>query len=203
MSRLVYQTATLLEKHDSSWFDYILSLLGPYCAKGWDRQENIDTRDNTTSIRMILSTLTYACFYKLHLLFFPEGSGSRVFTKEMFNEFNEISLAALIMSSGYILDYGVTGVHYNYVFSSRFNARVDWWKSGLALHLPYHCTSEELNLLQNRLSELGIDSVIALSRVRRMRAGPRILIPFEEFSKLKKVVGQYIIENKKYLIENK
>lgn len=32
MSRLVYQTATLLEKHDSSWFDYILTLLGPYCA---------------------------------------------------------------------------------------------------------------------------------------------------------------------------
>ena len=123
----------------------------------------------------------------------------------MFSEFNEISLAALIMSrsSGYILDYGVTGVHYNYVFSSRFNARVDWWKSGLALHLPYHCTSEELNLLQNRLSELGIDSVIALSRVRRMRAGPRILIPFEEFGKLQKVVGQYIIENKKYLIEFK
>lgn len=75
MSRLVYQTS---EKHDSTWFDYILSLLGR--AKGWDRQENIDTRDNTTSIRMILSTLTYACFYKLHLLFFPEGSGSRVFT---------------------------------------------------------------------------------------------------------------------------
>ena len=48
MSRLVYQTN---EKHDSSWFDYILSLLGPR-----DRQENIDTRDNTTSIRMILST---------------------------------------------------------------------------------------------------------------------------------------------------
>lgn len=105
------------------------------------------------------------------------------------------------MSSGYILDYGVTGVHYNYIFSSRFNARVDWWKSGLALHLPYHCTSEELNLLQNRLSELGIDSVIALSRVRRMRAGPRILIPFEEFSKLQN--GQYIIKNKKYVIENK
>lgn len=29
---------------------------------------------------MILSTLTYACFYKLHIMFFPEGSGSRVFT---------------------------------------------------------------------------------------------------------------------------
>ena len=89
MSRLVYQTN---EKHDSSWFDYILSLLGPR-----DRQENIDTRDNTTSIRMILSTLTYACFYKLHLLFFPEGSGSRVFTKEMFSEFNEISLALCLV----------------------------------------------------------------------------------------------------------
>jgi hypothetical protein len=91
----------------------------------------------------------------------------------MFSQFNEISLAALIMSSGYILDYGAIGIHYNYVFSSRFNTQVDWWKSGLALHLPYHCTREELNLLQNRLSELGINSVIALSRVRRMRAVPR------------------------------
>lgn len=32
------------------------------------------------SVRMTLSTLTYACFYKLHVMFFPEGSGSRVFT---------------------------------------------------------------------------------------------------------------------------
>ncbi|RYE15168.1 MAG: hypothetical protein EOP34_04220 [Rickettsiales bacterium] len=31
MSRLVYQTR---EKHDSSWFNYIITLLGPYCAKG-------------------------------------------------------------------------------------------------------------------------------------------------------------------------
>jgi len=53
---------------------------------------------------MVLSTLTYPCFYKLHILFFPNGSGSRIFTKEMFDQFNEIS--ALIMSSGYILDYG-------------------------------------------------------------------------------------------------
>lgn len=81
---------------------------------------------------------------------FPEGSGSRVFTlspkrgSEMFSQFNDISLAALIMSSGYILDYGATGIYYNYVFSSRYNAQVDWWKSGLALHLPYHCTREEL-----------------------------------------------------------
>jgi hypothetical protein len=36
-----------------------------------------------------------------------------------------------------------------------------------------------------------------------MRAGPRILIPFEEFDKLQKVVGQYIIESKKDLITNK
>lgn len=42
----------------------------------------------------------------------------------------------------------------------------------------YYCTHEELNLLQNRSSELGINSVIALSRVRRMRAGSRIRIPF-------------------------
>lgn len=59
MSRLVYQTS---EKHDSSWFDYILS---------HGRKENSDSRDNSISIRMTLSTLTYACFYKLHLLFFP------------------------------------------------------------------------------------------------------------------------------------
>lgn len=168
-----------------------------------DRKENVDSRDNSMSVRMTLSTLTYACFYKLHVMFFPEGSGSRVFTKEMFSKFNEISLAALIMSSGYILDYGAIGIYYNYVFSSRYNAQVDWWKSGLALHLPYHSTQEELALLQNRLSELGINSVIALSRVRRMRAGPRILIPFEEFDKLQKVVGQYIIESKKDLITNK
>lgn len=72
-----------------------------------DRKENVDRRDNSINVRMTLSTLTYACFYKLHIMFFPEGSGSRVFTKEMFSKFNEISLAALIMSSGYILDYGV------------------------------------------------------------------------------------------------
>ena len=121
---------------------------------------------------MILSRLTYACFYKLHIMFFPEGSGSRVFTKEMVSNFNEISLAALIMSSGYTLDYGATGMYYNYVFSSPYNTQVNWWKSGLALHQPYHCTREELDLLQNRLSELGISSVIALSRVRIMRANP-------------------------------
>lgn len=69
MSRLVYQTATLLEKHDPSWFDYILTLLGPYCAKGWDRKENVDRRDNSINVRMTLSTLTYACFYKLHIMF--------------------------------------------------------------------------------------------------------------------------------------
>ena len=76
-----------------------------------------------------------------------------------------------LMIFGYI---GAIVMYYNYVFSSRFNTQVDWWKSGLALHLPNHCTREELNLLQNRLSELGINSVIALSRVRRMRAVPRI-----------------------------
>lgn len=36
-----------------------------------------------------------------------------------------------------------------------------------------------------------------------MRVGPRILIPFEEFHRLEKLVGEYIIESKKYLIENK
>jgi len=36
-----------------------------------------------------------------------------------------------------------------------------------------------------------------------MRAGPRILIPFEEFDKLQTVVGQYIIESKKDLITSK
>ena len=122
---------------------------------------------------MILSTLTYVCFYELHILFFLEGSSTRVFSKEMFTKFNEISLAALIMTSRYILDYGATGIHYNYVFSSRYNTQVHWWKSGLALRLLYYCTHEELNLLQNRSSELGINSVIALSRVRRMRAGPK------------------------------
>lgn len=94
MSRLLYQTS---EKHDSSWFDSILTLR----VKGQDRKENIDSRDNSISVRMILSTLTYAYFYKLHILFFPEGS--RVFTKKMFSKFHEIYLAALIMSSGYIL----------------------------------------------------------------------------------------------------
>lgn len=57
MSRLVYQTS---ERHDSSWFDYIQS---------HGRKENSDSRDNSISIRMTLSTLTYACFYKLDLLF--------------------------------------------------------------------------------------------------------------------------------------
>lgn len=86
----------------------------------------MDSRDNSISVRITLSTLTYAYFYKLDILFFPEGSGSRVFTKEMFSQFNEISLAALIISSGYILDYGTTGIYYNYVFSSRYNTQVDW-----------------------------------------------------------------------------
>lgn len=86
----------------------------------------MDSRDSSISVRITLSTLTYAYFYKLDILFFPEGSGSRVFTKEMFSQFNEISLAALIISSGYILDYGTTGIYYNYVFSSRYNAQVDW-----------------------------------------------------------------------------
>lgn len=66
----------------------------------------------------------------------------------MFSQFNEIYLAALIMSSGYILDNGAIGIHYNYVFSSRFNTQVDWRESGLALHHPNHCTREERNLLQ-------------------------------------------------------
>lgn len=51
---------------------------------------------------------------------------------------------------------------------------------------------------KNRLSELGINSVIALSRVRRMRAVPRA--PFEGYERLlarASVVGQYLIENKK------
>lgn len=48
-------------------------------------------------------------------------------------------------------------------------------------------------LLQNRLSELGINTVIALSRVRRMRAGPRIRAkrPFDEFENLQNIVGHY------------
>lgn len=71
MSRLVYQTATLLEKHDSSWFDYIVTLLGR--AKGWDRKENVDSRDNSISVRMTLSTLTYACFINYMLCSFQKG----------------------------------------------------------------------------------------------------------------------------------
>lgn len=81
----------------------------------------MDSRDNSISVRMILLTLTYACFYKLYVLFL-DGSSTRVFSKEMFTKFNEIS--ALIMTSRYILDYGATGIHSNYVFSSRYNTQV-------------------------------------------------------------------------------
>lgn len=199
-ARLVYQTN---QNHPQAWYDFILELLEPFCAKGWDRKENKDSRDGSIGIRMILSTLTYPCFYVIHTMFFSNGSGERVFTKEMLMKFNVISLAALIMSSGYILEYGAIGNHYNLVFYERFKIKVNWWESGLALHLPYHCTREEMLLLQNRLSELGINTVIALSRVRRMRAGPRILIPFDEFENLQNIVGEYIIEEKKHLIKRK
>ena len=133
---------------------------------------------------------------------FFNNSSKRVITKEILKNFNEISLAALIISSGYTLDYGVKGIHYNHVFSSRFISEVNWWKSGLALHLPFHFTKEEIFIIIDRLKELNISSVIALSAVRRMRAGHRILIPFEEFDKLEKIVQEYIIEEKMYLIKN-
>ena len=54
--------------------------------------------------RFVLTTLSYPCFYILFEIFYPYEKGQRIMTKEMYENFDNISLAALIMSCGFLLN---------------------------------------------------------------------------------------------------
>lgn len=94
-------------------------------------------------------------------------------TKEMFNHFTNVSLAALIISCGFILEN-----------------TYDHWVHGLSFNI--RASFEELTLLQNRLAELGIASKLASSSNRYDRAVKRLVIPYSEFPNVKALVGDVI-----------
>lgn len=102
-------------------------------------------------------------------MFYPDGKGTRVLTSEMFQHFNNVSLAALIMSCGFILDN--TYSH---------------WVHGLSFHM--RASKDELVLLQMKLASIGVKSYFAQSRNRYDRALRRLVIPFSEFENLKPLV---------------
>lgn len=99
----------------------------------------------------------------------------------MLKSFNNVSLAALIISCGYLLD--TTYSH---------------WPHGLSFHM--RGSPGELQALRVRLIEMGIITQLAQSTNRYDRAVKRIVIPYSEFVKLRVLVGDIIIESKKHLI---
>lgn len=99
----------------------------------------------------------------------------------MFVHFNEISLAALIISSGYILE-----------------KTYDHWNKGLSFNI--RTTEEDLVNFQYRLTEINIYSVIGLSSIRYDRSVSIIIIPFSEFSKLQNILLNMLVDGKQYLI---
>lgn len=91
----------------------------------------------------------------------------------MFLHFDNVSLAALIMSCGFILDN-----------------TYDHWIHGLSFHM--RASKEELVLLQTKLGSIGVKSDFALSRNRYDRALVRLIIPFSEFTTLESLVKDVV-----------
>ncbi|WRT63583.1 NADH-ubiquinone oxidoreductase chain 5 [Kwoniella shivajii] len=56
---------TVTKGTDSSWLDYLYTLLSPYCYKGWSTTEEVDKRGDTpvSSIRATLTSATLGVFF--------------------------------------------------------------------------------------------------------------------------------------------
>lgn len=102
-------------------------------------------------------------------MFYSNGKGTRVLTSEMFQHFNNVSLAALIISCGFIID----NTYSHWVHGLSFNMRA---------------SKDELVLLQMKLASIGVNSYFAQSRNRYDCALRRLVIPFSEFENLKPLV---------------
>jgi hypothetical protein len=180
---------------DQNWLDYIHSLLSQYCSNGWTHAKERDNRSGEiyTGARAILVTATLEVFYPLFKLFFltEHGVGVRALTSTNLAHFNEISLAAFIMSSGFHLAISVTApLRLKSVYTD-----------GLILPMVPEYSDKECELFRDRLLELGVNTTLTLSRKRVKRAKWLIVIPYSELPKLETMMGNYMIPSKAHLLQ--
>lgn len=178
---------TVTKGVDNRWLDYLYNLLKPYCYKSWRISEEFDKRFNPrlVSYRATLESATIKIFYPFYTMFWEteNNKGIRTLTVSNLKYFNNISLAAWIIATGYWL-------------SKQEYSTID----GLALPVPYNYTSKEHKLLLIRLKELGIVGMLRHSQDRN-RGKIVILIPRGELSKLNELVGHLLISSKLDLIK--
>lgn len=179
-SRFVYQTF----EDDEDWKIYLLHHFSSYCSKGWSTVMAPVKGGYKDIPRYILTTLSYPCFHPIFLIFFPIPKAPRLLSQKILKDFNAISLSALIIACGY---------HQVNVY--------EHWGHGLSFYIKI--SYFELNLLQARLKEIGINSDIIKSVNRFDRHAIRLRIAFSEFTILQNICREHIIQSKIYLIENK
>jgi hypothetical protein len=178
---------------DKDWLNYLYSLLAPYCNNTWSVAGEVDTRKQNEYVttRATLVTQTLELFYPLFDLFFmtPRGKGLRSLTKANLVHFNEVSLAAFVMACGF---------HLSLASTAPFRLR-GAYTDGLILPVPSEYLDEEVTLLQERLSDIGVKTVKTLSRKRVHRANWLLVVPNAELANLDAIIGKYLIPSKKHL----
>jgi hypothetical protein len=170
---------------DLPWLDHIYYLLSNYCYKGWSTANEVDNRKSieTVSQRATLISGSLGVFFPLYALFWlTQGhNGTRTLTTENLRHFNLVSLSAWIMARGYWLPL------------QSYRA-ID----GLCLPVPSCYDLKECALLQARVSELGVFTMLRHSQ-NRARGKIVLLVPKSNLPSLDKLVGHLLIPSKAHL----
>jgi hypothetical protein len=170
---------------DLPWLDHIYSLLSNYCYKSWSTANEVDNRGSIefVSQRATLISASLGVFYPLYALFWlTQGhNGTRTLTPNNLRHFNLVSLSAWIMATGYWLP-------------------VQPYRTldGLCLPIPSCYGREETALLQARLLELGVDTMLRPAQ-NRLRGKMVLLVTRSDLPNLDKLVGYLLVPSKAHL----
>ena len=170
---------------DKSWLNYLHELLSSFCYQGWRIKEEVDKRYNPPfiSLRRKLLSATMSCLFPLYSLFWLTigNEGVKTFTKDNLEHFNLISLAAWTMATGYWL----SPLKYTSTY-------------GFALPLSNTISDTECVLIQNRLRELGLNTVQILVQDRN-RGTKRLVVPHSSMQTFDSLIGHLMIPSKAHL----